>query len=141
MMRMNNIKMTTKVPRQKLLETLRSNLSRHASIVQEARNGYITKARVALERRLEQLRKGEMVSLQFTLTPPTDYTEVYKSAISMLEWNTDETIELQADEFRQLVEDEWDWTNSFLSSNMGYSQRATNWLNEKMGGSLLAPPE
>ena len=140
MMRMNNVKMLTKVPRLKLLETLKSNLAKHSSIVQEARDGYIKKAKLALESRLEQLRKGQLVTLQFTLSPPVDYSEVYKSAIAMLEWNENQFVELQADEFRQLVQDEWDWTDGFLASNSAYSRQSWNWLQEKTGGSLVAPP-
>ncbi len=123
-MRQSNIRMTTTVEKTKLLETLRSNLARHRQIVQEARDGYVKQAREALEKRLEQLRTGELVSLTFTLQPPADYTEVYENSIAMLEWNTAATVELEADEFRQLVRDEWDWTDQFLLSNRRYSATA-----------------
>lgn len=141
MMRMANIRMTTVVPKEKLLATLQANLKRHATIVQEARDGYIKKARAALETRLEALRQGKLVALTFQLTPPADYSEVYRNAISMLEWNTSDAVELQADEFRQLVHDEWDWTDSFLMSNSAYSRTSYNWLQEKTGGALVAPPD
>lgn len=140
MMRMNNVKMVTRVPRQKLLETLKANLAKHAGIVQEARNGYIKKAKLALEGRMEQLRKGQVVSLMFSLSPPVDNSEVYKSAIAMLEWNENEFVELHPDEFRQLVQDEWDWTDNFLASNSTYSRTSWNWLNEKTGGAVASPP-
>ncbi len=140
-MRMSNIKMTTRVERLKLLETLRRNMSKHSEIVQEARDGYIKKARIALESRLEQLRKGHLVSLLFTLTPPLDYSEVYQNTISMLEWNTDDYVELQADEFRQLVRDEWDWTSEFTNTNAAYSKKAWDWMNDSVGGTLISPPE
>jgi hypothetical protein len=123
-MRNSNIRMTTRVEKARLLETLRTNLGRHKQIVQEARDGYVKKAREALEERLEQLRTGKLVSLTFHLSPPADYSEVYQNSIAMLEWNTDETVELEADEFRQLVRDEWDWMGSFLSGNSGYSATA-----------------
>lgn len=139
MMRMHNISMTTRVERNKLLATLKDNLARHSSIVQEARDGYIKKAREALERRMEQLRKGQVVSLSFTMQPPTDYSEIYKNTISMLEWNTEDYVELKADEFRQLVKDEWDWSVDWLSSNRVYSKKAHDWLNESMGGALVEP--
>lgn len=141
MMRMSNIKMVTKVERKKLLATLRDNLSRHKAIVQEAREGYVQRARQALERRLEMVRRGEVVSLTFTLTPPADYTEVYVNSIEMLEWNTEEYVELAADEFRQLVRDEWEWRDSFLHSNATYSKRAKDWADELVGGALVAPPD
>lgn len=140
-MQMTNIRMKTKVERLKLLETLRQNLTRHSSIVQEARNGYIQKAKMALENRMEQLRKGELVSLHFNLALPMDYSAVYKAAISMLEWNTDTHVELAPDEFRQLVNDEWDWQSSFLGSSMRYSKQAFDWMNDLSGGSLVSPPD
>lgn len=139
-MRMNNIRMTTKVDRFKLLETLRANRAKHAKIVAEAREGYILKAREALERRLAQLATGQLASLSFSLVPPMDYTETYDNSIAMLEWNVQDEVELEADEFRQLVRDEWDWTDMFLTNNSRYSHSATSWLNEKTGGALVAPP-
>lgn len=141
MINMSSIKMTTTVDRKKLLETLKSNLERHTAIVQEAKNGYIEKAKKALEKKLNQLKENKIVSLTFTLYPPTDYSEIYKSAIQMLEWNSSESVELHAGEFRQLVQDEWDWTDSFLASSMQYSNQAFSWLNEKSGGNLVAPSD
>lgn len=141
MMRNANIQMTTVVKKADLLKTLYSNLEKHSKIVQEARDGYVKKALHALQRRLEDLRSGKIVALSFSLSPPVDYSEVYKNTIAMLEWNTQEEVELQADEFRQLVRDEWDWTDSFLASNSAYSQGAWNWLNEKTGGALVDPDQ
>lgn len=139
MMRMNNIQMTTKVNKTKLLTTLKSNLEKHSQIVQEARKGYLEKALKALQNRMKDLQNGKLVTLSFTLSPPVDYSEIYKNSISMLEWNTAEVIELRADEFRQLVRDEWDWTDTFLHSNSRYSATAQSWLNEQTGGAMVQP--
>ena len=125
-MRMNNIRMSTKVKKTELLAKLKENMATHKQIVQEARNGYVKQAQEALLSRLEQLRTGEVVALAFNLSPPQDYTEVYQNSIAMLEWNQDEVVELEADEFRQLVRDEWDWTDSFLTGNERYSSTASN---------------
>ena len=123
-MRNQNIRMTTTVEKAMLLAVLKTNLANHQKIVQEARDGYLAKAREQLERRLEQLRRGEVVALRFNLEPPADYTDVYENSIAMLEWNTDAHITLEADEFRQLVRDEWDWSDDFYASNSGYSAAA-----------------
>lgn len=123
-MRQNNVKMTTTVDRLDLLSKLRENLANHSKIVEEARAGYIEKARKELEERLKDIEKGKLVNLTFGLYPPQDYSSVYKTSISMLEWNKSDTVELEADEFRQLVEDQWDWTQGFLASNVGYSRTA-----------------
>lgn len=119
-----HIKMTTTVERAKLLETLKANREEHAQIVQEAREGYVDRAAKVLERRLAQLREGHAVSLHFDLYPPLDHTTAYDTTIKMLEWTTEETVTLGADEFRHLVEDEWEWTDSFLERNAVYSQTA-----------------
>src|SRR5690606_25863260 len=87
----------------------------------EARAGYVEMARAELERKLGALKEGKIVALSFNLTVPKDFSSVYKTAISMLEAHTGETIELSADEYRHLVEDEWSWTNEFILSNAGYS--------------------
>jgi len=124
MMRMNNIKMTMNFSRTELLAKLKENLANHAKIVEEARVGYIEKAKLAVADRLEELKSGKVVALAFNLSPPVDMSEVYKTTIGMLEMSKDENITLTADEFRQLVQDEWDWTDNFLLSNRHYSDRA-----------------
>jgi len=141
MMRLANIAMSTKVERIKLLATLKANLDKHAAVVQEAREGYVRQAKKELERRLEQIRKGQVVSLHFSLNPPQDYSEVYKNCISMLEWNTAPFVDLKADEFRQLVRDEWDWSEGFYHSNSTYSGQAQKWIEDTTGGAMVAPPE
>lgn len=120
-MRMNNINMTTEVDKVKLLETLEKNLETHSKIVQEAKDGYLKKASEVLAEKIEQIKEGKIVALAFSLKPPVDYSEVYENSIEMLKWHKGETVTLEADEFRQLVRDEWDWTDNFLLSNSNYS--------------------
>lgn len=124
MMRMNNIKMTMSFSRTELLEKLKANLANHSKIVEEARAGYIEKAKAAVAARLDVLKAGTVVALTFSLQPPVDMSEVYKTTIGMLEMSKDEAITLTADEFRQLVQDEWDWTDNFLVANRAYSDLA-----------------
>lgn len=129
-MRLSNIKMTTRVKREDLLATVRNNFRQHEIMVKEAQDGYRQKAIMALQEKVSQLREGKNISLVFSLKPPDDYSEVYKNCISMLEWNTAEYVELEPDEFRQLVRDEWDWSEGFITSNA--------WLSETVGGALVA---
>lgn len=128
MMRMSNIKMTTRVDRKKLLATLEENLAKHRTIVAEAKEGYRKKATEALLARMDEVRHsettGKVVSLYFSLDWPEDHSEVYLNTIEMLRWGTEDTVELAADEFRQLVRDEWDWSNDFLAKSAGYSSTA-----------------
>ena len=141
MMRMNTIQIRPNVKRVDLIETLKKNLAEHADIVQEAREGYVKKAKIALEKRLEEIRQGKVVALSFTLSPPLDYSEVYKSAIDMLTWHTAEMVELSPQNFNQLVRNQWDWNDNFLTANSFYSTKALSWLNDVQGGAIVAPPD
>ena len=107
-----------------VLATLMKNRTQHSEVVKEAREGYVLKAKHELERRLDQLKLGSIVSLQFSFHPPLDYTRTYDTAIKMLEMHTGAEIELTASEVNNLIEDEWDWSDSFWVSNKLYSGTA-----------------
>lgn len=130
-MRLSNIRMTTKVDRNDLLKQLRDNLTKHQAIVAEAKAGYLIEAKKRLEIMLQKVEKGEVFPLQSSLTVPPDHSEVYLNSIAMLEWNRDAFVELEADEFRQLVRDEWDWTDTFYGSSSAYSSLAREELTKK----------
>lgn len=114
-----------------LLDKLRANRKEHAAIVAEAREGYVKKARAALEKRLGQLSEGQIVSLSFRLDVPQDHTKVYDTAIRMLELHQDDTVRLTASQVRNLEMDEWDWTDSFLGTASAYSPMANDKLNSR----------
>lgn len=120
-MRRSNINMTTTVKKADLIKKVEENLAKHKKIVAEAKAGYLKKAAAAVEKKLADLKAGKVVSLDFNLRRPADYTEVYTNSLEMLRWNTAEEVELEADEFRQLVRDQWDWTSDFLHTNASYS--------------------
>ena len=120
--------MEIEVDVKKTLEILKNNRHTHRTIVLEAREGYINKAKEALEEKMEELleraKKGKMVSLHFNLHVPQDHTNVYDTAISMLEMHTEETIIITPTHHRNLIEDKWDWTGNFYMTNVAYSGTA-----------------
>lgn len=116
-----NIKMQVTCKTADVLATLRTNRAQHSEIVAEAREGYVKRARIELEQKLEKIKAGKIVSLYIALKPPEDNTSAYDTAIRMLEMHQDDTISLSASEVRMLVQDEWDWADQFLLNNAGYS--------------------
>jgi len=130
---MNRIDMRVTAVTLDVLHTLKKNRETHAQIVQEAREGYVTAATKALRKRLSQLRKGEIATLQFGLHPPQDYTSSYDTAISMLGLHTGTTLELSAQDVQTLVLDNWDWSDSFLVCNSAYSGTAEAVYKTKPG--------
>jgi len=131
MMRHLGINMRVTCLKTDILLKLQENRETHAKLVAEARVGYVQAAREALEKKLGLLAEGKLVALQFSLAVPKDYTAVYDTTISMLQAHTGNEIELAADEYRHLVQDEWEWTRDFLTSNMRYSGSTSDWAAEK----------
>jgi len=128
----HNMEMKVTAKRDDILTALRKNRIAHETIVVEAREGYVTRARRALKGKLDELQSGKTVSLTFNLSPPVSYVEAYDTAIKMLELHTASNIELSATEVRCLVMDEWDWSRGFLEVNKGYSASANN-IAESLG--------
>jgi len=117
-----------------VLEKLKANRAEHKAVVEEARDGYLRKARAALESRLGLLAEGKLVQLRFSLSPPQDMTQAYDTAIRMLEGHLDaggETVELSGSDVRRLIMDEWDWADTWLLSNAHYSGKAASLADAK----------
>lgn len=107
-----------------VLEKLRTNRAEHATIVAEARKGYVEDAKRVLGLRLAQLEEGKIVGLEFRLAPPRDMTAAYDAVISALEMHTGEDVSLSAQQVRTFINDDWDWMEDFLVGNARYSETA-----------------
>lgn len=116
--------MRIQAKRDDVLATLTKNRETHAAIVAEARKGYVEKAKSALNEKFSKLASGKVVSLTFSLRMPVDQTKVYDTAIEMLKLHQEETIELDAGQVRNLMQDQWDWTEAFYGTNAIYSKMA-----------------
>ena len=116
--------MEIKADRKEILEKLKKNRETHAQIVKEAREGYVEEAQKVLLKRLGEIKEGKLVALTFSLAPPQDFTHVYDTAITMLEFEKRDTVRLNDSQVRTLIMDEWDWTRAFLVSNSRMSDRA-----------------
>lgn len=116
--------MTITAKRDEVLATLQKNRELHRQIVVEARAGYVDRARTALAAKLESLKEGKVVALYFELRVPVDQTKVYDTAIRMLKLHQEDTIALDGQQVRNLIEDQWDWSAEFYGTNMKYSDTA-----------------
>lgn len=130
MMRHLGINITIRARRDEILTALKKNREEHKEVVAEAREGYVKKARAALEEMLGKVREGKIVHLHFNLPIPEDHTRVYDTAIAMLESHQDEIIELDSSTYHQLVRDQWDWKMSWASTNAIYSAKASETASE-----------
>lgn len=135
-----NIDMNVTCDKNEILSKLRTNLEQHSKLVIEAREGYVKRATVELQKRLDQVKSGKINGLSISLRAPKDYSTVYKTSIAMLEAHTENTIVLSATVFRQLVEDEWDWSGDFFGSNSLYSS-GTRQYGMSKGMALVDPDD
>ena len=58
--------------------------------------------------------------LLYELDQPMDKTEEYDRVIEMLKMEVSEVVEISQGEFRNFVQDKWDWTERMLISNTKY---------------------
>ena len=68
-----------------------------------------------------------MRGINLHVTVSTEELLTYDSAIAALKMHAaadGHTIKLDASTFRKLAEDQWDWTEDFLTSNSQYSETA-----------------
>ena len=110
-----------KVEKSKLLETLKKNRDEHRATFLKAQEIYRDTVIEALEKRLEQARNGQLLRIGVSLPEPVDYTNEYDAAIAMIEWEVDDTIELETHVFRQFVLDDWSWKRTFLANSVAYT--------------------
>jgi hypothetical protein len=112
------------VDKTKLIEIMKENHGKHHDIVVEAQAGFRAKVIERLDEMLGQARDGKRIDIAVGLVVPEDHTDDYDRVIGMLELDIEETVELEESEYRQYVEDKWQWQRSFNASNSYYSRTA-----------------
>lgn len=107
---------TVKVATLDLLQHLKTNREKHVIEFAEAMVGYRAAVIAKLKERLVLAEAGEDVNLFSNISKPQCQLASYDEAISMLAWSRDDEIELDRNEFRQYVQDEWSWKNEFVTT-------------------------
>lgn len=112
--------MNTVIEKKKLLDIIRANKTEHRDTYEAAKKAYKQKGIELLERLIGRLRDGNTLKPHLDLPIPEDHTEDYDRAIQMLVLDSRENIELNEQEFRQFVQDEWDWKRQWQFSTSSY---------------------
>ena len=77
-----------------------------------------------LDEMLKLAAKGDKINLNVGLAMPEDHTDDYDTVIGMLEFDINETVELDQAQYRSWVQDQWGWQRSFTTTNSTYSSTA-----------------
>jgi hypothetical protein len=118
---MQSLSIKTTMPTADLISALKVNRARHIELHAEAVEGYLRVAKAKLETMLKELAEGKVSKVYIHLEAPRLHKSEYDTYIAMMEDNTAEEVTLSAAEYRTLVEDQWDWMDSWISSNSVYS--------------------
>lgn len=114
------------VTKTKLIEIMKANREKHHDIVVEAQAGFRQKFIERLDEMLALAKDGKRIDINVGLAMPQDHTDEYDTVIGMLELDINETVELDYQQYKQWVQDEWGWQRQFTTTNAFYSATAAS---------------
>lgn len=109
-----------------LLKTLTANRNKHREVFEQALEGYRDAVIEALEKRLDDARKGRKIDLRLYFQEPADQTKDYDRAIAMLNMSVEDKVNLSERDFAQYVLDDWAWKEQWIGSNSAYVMAAAS---------------
>jgi hypothetical protein len=116
--------MLIKIQKDKLIEILKQNQAEHAKVLEETTLVWQEKVTKELKAQLKNVKtngKFSVNTLYGLNTPPANHTKHYDSVIKMLNITEETTLELDETNYKQFVEDRWDWTHGWVASNTAYT--------------------
>jgi len=111
---------TITVDKKTLMETISKNREEHREMFLKAQEKFREKVIELLDERLAQARAGKKVDLSLRLPEPVDYTSSYDTALSMLEWEQGDEVELTREDFERYVENNWEWRQHWAANTGSY---------------------
>ena len=59
-------------------------------------------------------------SVYLDLPVPENFSDAYDTAITQMDWETEDTVEITTAEIECFIRDRWTWSDSFVTSNKMY---------------------
>ena len=104
-----------------LIKVIQENQKAHRRIFEKALIGYRKEILAALERRIENVKRGEKVDHYIRLPEPEDHTADYDRVIKMLQMSCETQLAISEADFAMYVMDEWNWKGKFTETTSKYS--------------------
>jgi hypothetical protein len=111
---------TVTVVKEDLIAKINTTRTEHREQFLAAQEKYRERVIEELDRRLAEVRAGKPISLGFSLPEPQDYTHEYDMALEQLEWEIEDTVELDQSTFQELVLNQWAWARQFAATSLSY---------------------
>jgi len=127
---------TIRVPKGELVDKITSNRAKHIQEYEEAVDGYRDMVFVEYDKYLSKIKSAldqvkntdipiENIKLYFKhpdLPKPESHEDEYSTVLGMLSMTIDDYIDITTSDYRQYIEDNWSWTESFTTSNTRYKK-------------------
>ena len=115
----------TIIKKDKLVEILTENRTRHRRVFEAALEGYKAEAEKRLTARLAALQSGRLPDFDLRLIEPVDHTRDYDRVLRMIDLDIGDTWEMTERDVAQYVEDDWIWKRQFLRFSSNYAAEET----------------
>lgn len=110
---------TIKVRKAELIAKIKENKATHEKAYAKAVIAYKKEALKQLADLTKKVKDGDM-SVQLYLTTPVDNRKNYDKIIDMFNWEVEDVVELEQQEFNEYVQDETEFARHALLSNSMY---------------------
>jgi len=112
-----------------LLAKLRTNRAAHVADYEESAAGFQNLCVIELRKRARKIAAEKMDGprqhwMTFGMRPPVNHERDYTQLIEMLEMAQETEIKLDGSQFRQWVQDEWEWKNEFEATRALYASHS-----------------
>jgi len=98
------------ISKKTLILKLKENRKQHRDIFLRAQEGWKLKVITLMEVNLQAARDNKGIHTYINLHEPKDQTKDYDRVLGMLEYSTDDTIELDESQYNCYMLDEWTWS-------------------------------
>ena len=119
------------VSKERLINCLKTNLASHKEEFKNAHNAWRVEAIAYHNARIEAIENGAIgTATKDKLEPaePASYEKNYAQALEMLEMEVADVVTINKAEFRQFVQDEWDFSAHFKNQVTAYTgKKFTNY--------------
>jgi len=111
---------TIKVNKVKLIEQIKTNKENHIIEYDKAVIAYKEEALRQLNEQIKKVEEGSLAA-KLNLVTPVNNAENYDKIIQMFEWEVEDVVELEQNEFNEYVQDETEFAVQAKFSNSMYS--------------------
>jgi hypothetical protein len=113
---------TISVNKAKLIEQIKLNKENHIKEYEKAIVAYKEEALRQLNEQIQKVQEGSL-NAKLELITPINNAVNYDKIIEMFEWEVNDVVELEQQEFNEYVQDETEFAQQAKFSNMFYTER------------------